>query len=86
MLTANSTQSRNFTVGVALGEGKTLNEVLEGRNSVAEGVYTASAVLERAAKAGVEMPICEGLERIFEGTPVDNVLHTLLSRPFRAEI
>ncbi len=86
VLTANSTQSRNFTVGVALGEGRTLNDVLKDRNSVAEGVYTASAVLERAAKAGVEMPICEGLQRIFEGTPVDNVLHTLLSRPFRAEI
>lgn len=86
VLTANSTQSRNYTVGVALGEGKPLSEILSNRRSVAEGVYTAAAVVERARNAGVEMPICEGLMKIMnENVPVNDVLHSLLSRPFKSE-
>ena len=86
VLTANSTQSRNYSVGLALGEGKSLNEILSNRRSVAEGVYTAAAVVERARNAGVEMPICEGLMKIMnENVPVNDVLHSLLSRPFKSE-
>ena len=86
VLTANSTQSRNFTVGLELGKGRALKDVLAGKNTVAEGVFTASAVLERAATAGVEMPICEGLARIMnDGATVDDVIATLLARPFKAE-
>ncbi len=86
MLTANSTQSRNFTVGVALGEGKSLESVLSNRRSVAEGVYTAAAVVERARSVNVEMPICEGLMKIMnEHVPVDDIICSLLSRPFKTE-
>lgn len=86
VLTANSTQSRNYSVGLALGEGKSLNEILSNRRSVAEGVYTAEAVVERARAVNVEMPICEGLMKIMnENVPVDDVLHSLLSRPFKSE-
>lgn len=86
VLTANSTQSRNYSVGLALGEGKPLSEILSNRRSVAEGVYTAAAVVERARNAGVEMPICEGLMKIMnENVPVNDVLHSLLSRPFKSE-
>lgn len=86
VLTANSTQSRNYSVGLALGEGKSLNEILSNRRSVAEGVYTAEAVVERARAVNVEMPICEGLMKIMnENVPVDDVLYSLLSRPFKSE-
>lgn len=86
VLTANSTQSRNYTVGVALGEGRLLSDILSNRRSVAEGVYTAAAVVERARNAGVEMPVCEGLMKIMnENVPVNDVLHALLSRPFKSE-
>lgn len=86
VLTANSTQSRNYSVGLALGEGKSLNEILSNRRSVAEGVYTAEAVVERARAVNVEMPICEGLMKIMnENVPVDDVLYSLLSRPFKPE-
>lgn len=86
VLTANSTQSRNYSVGLALGEGKSLNEILSNRRSVAEGVYTAEAVVERARAVNVEMPICEGLMKIMnENVPVDGVLYSLLSRPFKPE-
>ena len=76
----------NFTVGLEWGKGRALKDVLAGKNTVAEGVFTASAVLERAATAGVEMPICEGLLRIMnDGATVDNVIAALLARPFKAE-
>jgi len=86
VLTANSTQSRNFTVGLELGKGRPLSEILAGKNTVAEGVFTAEAVLERAAKVHVEMPICEGLMKILNGeASVDSVIQSLLTRPFKSE-
>ncbi len=86
VLTANSTQSRNFTVGLELGKGRGLSDILSEKRTVAEGVFTAAAVLERAARAGVEMPICEGLNRIMnENVPVDDVIQSLFARPFKSE-
>lgn len=86
LLTCNSLQSRNFSLGYGLGQGKSLDELLCDNLNVVEGVYTASAVLERARAVGVEMPICEALARIlYENKAVDDVLKELLSRPFRAE-
>jgi glycerol-3-phosphate dehydrogenase (NAD(P)+) len=52
-----STRSRNRSVGVELGRGRTLEEVVSEMKMVAEGVKTTAAVLELAARAGVEMPI-----------------------------
>ena len=86
VLTANSTQSRNFTVGLELGKGRGLSDILSEKRTVAEGMFTAAAVLERAARAGVEMPICEGLSRIMnENVPVDDVIQSLFARPFKNE-
>lgn len=86
VLTANSTQSRNFTVGLELGKGRGLSDILSEKRTVAEGVFTAAAVLERAARAGVEMPISEGLSRIMnENVPVDDVIQSLFARPFKNE-
>lgn len=86
VLTANSAQSRNFTVGLELGKGRKLSDILAEKRTVAEGVFTATAVLERAAKAEVEMPICEGLSKIMnENVSVDNVIQSLFARPFKKE-
>lgn len=86
VLTANSTQSRNFSVGIELGKGRKLDDILADKKTVAEGVFTAQAVLERAAKAGVEMPICEGLSKIMhENLSVDRVIQSLFARPFKKE-
>ena len=57
VLTCGSPQSRNMSLGIALGEGRSLSEVLMPRLSVTEGIYTASAVVEMAAARGMEMPI-----------------------------
>jgi glycerol-3-phosphate dehydrogenase (NAD(P)+) len=86
LLTCGSPQSRNMSLGHALGEGKSLKSVLEGRRSVAEGVYTAAAVTRVAARHGIEMPICEAVHAIVGGKmSIDAAIDALLSRPFKAE-
>ncbi|MCQ2914401.1 MAG: NAD(P)-dependent glycerol-3-phosphate dehydrogenase [Alphaproteobacteria bacterium] len=86
VLTANSTQSRNFTVGLELGKGKSLSEILDGKKSVAEGVYTASAVLEKAKTMNIEMPICEALSKIMnDNEKVDDIIFNLFDRPLKSE-
>ncbi|GEO81698.1 NAD(P)H-dependent glycerol-3-phosphate dehydrogenase [Pararhodospirillum oryzae] len=87
ILTATSTQSRNFSLGLALGEGQALATLLDGRRSVAEGVHTARAVGALADRLGVEMPICQVVNALLEGTQdVSAAMDALLSRPLRTEI
>ena len=87
MLTCSSKQSRNMSLGVALGEGKTLDEVLGSRKSVSEGVYTASALIEIAEVSGLDLPICEAVHSIVSGAvSVDQAIEDILARPLRAEV
>lgn len=86
VLTCGSPQSRNMSLGRALGQGQKLDDVLGSRRSVAEGVYTASAVVRVAGEHGVEMPIASAVDAIVTGAlDVDTAIETLLSRPFRPE-
>ncbi|HEU4378597.1 MAG TPA: NAD(P)H-dependent glycerol-3-phosphate dehydrogenase, partial [Hyphomicrobiaceae bacterium] len=86
LLTCGSPQSRNMSLGHALGEGKSLKSVLESRRSVAEGVYTAAAVTRVAGRHGIEMPICEAVHAIVgDKVSIDAAIDALLSRPFKAE-
>jgi glycerol-3-phosphate dehydrogenase (NAD(P)+) len=86
LLTCGSPQSRNMSLGRALGQGQTLAAVLGGRRSVAEGVYTAGAVVRAATERGIELPICESVHGIVQGKlTVDQAIEALLSRPFKAE-
>ncbi len=87
VLTANSMQSRNFSLGFELGQGKSLNEILESRNSVAEGVYTASAVIKTASDLKLEMPICSAVNDIVSTNKnVNEIIENLLNRPFKTEV
>lgn len=86
VLTCSSPQSRNMSVGLALGRGQTLEEALSGKLSVAEGVESAPAVRQLAAKLGVETPICEAVAAILAGEiGVQDALGALLSRPLKSE-
>ncbi|MDZ4373851.1 MAG: NAD(P)H-dependent glycerol-3-phosphate dehydrogenase [Phenylobacterium sp.] len=86
VLTCSSPQSRNMSVGLALGQGQTLSEALAGKLSVAEGVASAPAVRQLAARLGVETPICEAVAAILAGeVGVDDAIRDLLSRPLREE-
>jgi glycerol-3-phosphate dehydrogenase (NAD(P)+) len=87
VLTATSLQSRNYSLGVALGEGQTLDQVLGARRSVTEGVTTAEAVVTLAAKLKIDMPICHAINRVLNhGASIDDMLRGLLERPLRDEL
>lgn len=86
VLTCSSPQSRNMSVGLALGRGLTLEQALAGKLTVAEGVASAPAVRQLAAKLGVETPISQAVAAILAGeVEVDAAIEGLLSRPLRAE-
>jgi glycerol-3-phosphate dehydrogenase (NAD(P)+) len=86
VLTCASLNSRNTSLGAALGEGRSLQAILGERRSVAEGVQSAPAVVALAAKHDVEMPICEAVDAILSGRDsIDEAIDGLLSRPFKAE-
>lgn len=86
VLTCSSSQSRNMSVGLALGAGQTLEQALAGKVSVAEGVASAPAVRALARKLNVETPICEAVAAILAGeVDVDSAILGLLSRPLKAE-
>jgi glycerol-3-phosphate dehydrogenase (NAD(P)+) len=86
LLTCGSAQSRNMSLGHALGQGQDLASVLGARRSVAEGVYTAEAVVRVADANGIEMPICAAVHAIVQGAAtVDQAIERLLLRPFRSE-
>ena len=86
VLTCSSPQSRNMSLGLALGQGQSVEQALAGKRSVAEGYESAPAVRELARKMGVEMPICEATAALLAGeTTVDAMIEELLSRPLKAE-
>ncbi len=86
-LTCTSAQSRNFTLGHALGAGETLDQALTGRHTVAEGLYSAAAAVGLAAKHRVEVPISAGVAAILErNAGIDETIAALLARPFTAEM
>jgi glycerol-3-phosphate dehydrogenase (NAD(P)+) len=86
VLTCSSPQSRNNTVGLALGRGMSLQEALAGKLSVAEGVASAPAVRGLAARLGVETPICSAVAAILDGkVGIDAAIEGLLSRPLKTE-
>jgi glycerol-3-phosphate dehydrogenase (NAD(P)+) len=85
-LTCASTKSRNYSLGNALGQGETLDDVMASRLSVAEGVHSAAAVMRLAGTLGIEMPISQAVDEILNrGAELDSVIAGLLQRPFRSE-
>jgi glycerol-3-phosphate dehydrogenase (NAD(P)+) len=83
ILTCSSQQSRNFSLGIALGQGKV--DALRG-DKLAEGAATAPVLVEMANKNGIEMPIATAVAAVLEGKlSVDQATESLLTRPLRAE-
>jgi len=86
VLTCSSEQSRNYRVGFGLGKGRALDEIQRELGQVAEGVLNARSVHLLAAKLGVEMPICEAVQRILhEGEDPRAAVRALLARETRPE-
>jgi glycerol-3-phosphate dehydrogenase (NAD(P)+) len=86
MATCASMQSRNTQVGVRLGKGESIGDIVASMNMVAEGVKSSSVVVELAHKMGVEMPIAEQVARVCDGTQsAADALRALMSRSSRSE-
>ncbi len=78
MLTANSLQSRNTSLGFALGEGSKLEEVLAGRKEVTEGAFSAEAVVTLAQRLGVQMPVSQAVDALLNhGAGLDATVQRL---------
>jgi glycerol-3-phosphate dehydrogenase (NAD(P)+) len=85
-LTCNSMASRNYSLGVMLGQGRKLASILAERNTVAEGVTTAKAVALNAHKLQVEMPISTAVHKVLhEGADIGTIIQQLLSRDLKQE-
>lgn len=86
VLTCTGSLSRNRSLGVEIGRGKTLEEAREGKETVAEGVVTTASAIELAAREGIEMPIAEMVYRIlFDHHPARLAAQELMARELRAE-
>lgn len=85
--TCSSPQSRNRTVGVALGQGRTLQEIVADMNMVAEGVKTSRAVVDIATSIGLELPIAFAVASVlYDGWTVHDALASLLARATGREL
>ena len=85
-LSCTSPTSRNYALGLALGEGVPLAEAAARSRGVTEGVATSAAVVTRAQAAGVELPVAEAVASILASAlPIDDAIARLLARPLRRE-
>jgi len=84
--TCSSEQSRNNQVGLQLGLGRTIDEIVAATNMVAEGVKSSPSVLDLARRYGVEMPITEQVVAVcHERCPAPDALAALMQRSYKGE-
>ncbi|MEO5589896.1 MAG: NAD(P)H-dependent glycerol-3-phosphate dehydrogenase, partial [Gemmatimonadaceae bacterium] len=87
VLTCTGSLSRNRAVGLEIGRGASLDSVLAGRETVAEGVVTTRSAHALAEREGVEMPIVDAVRRVlFNGQPARDAIAALMARELRSEI
>lgn len=86
VLSASSSQSRNYRLGVALGEGQRLAELLDPARGISEGAFTAEAVVAIARTHGLDVPVSAAVYDILEGqATIDAAIDRLLQRPIKTE-
>ena len=86
VLTCTDNQSRNRRFGIALGQGKTVDEAIKEIGQVVEGYDNTEEVYQLAQRYNVEMPICEEIYKVlYEGKSAKDATATLLSRTQKSE-
>jgi glycerol-3-phosphate dehydrogenase (NAD(P)+) len=87
VLTCTGDLSRNRTVGIGLGKGQTLRQILAGMSQVAEGVKTTKSAHDLATRLGVDMPITRCMYNLlYRDVPATEVLVELLGRSPKHEL
>lgn len=85
-LSCHSRQSRNFSLGLRLGQGEALADIYANSRGVIEGASTAGACVRLAARHGIEMPISLAVDQILNGgAMIESAITELLARPFTRE-
>lgn len=86
VLTASCSQSRNFSFGYEIGVCGQAQKLIEENTRTVEGIHTAKAVLKRAREVGIEMPICEMMNKVlFSNMSIKTAMEELMSRPYKEE-
>lgn len=86
ILTCSSSQSRNFSFGHALGQGKLASQLKEAGGKLAEGAHTARIAVTLGQRLNVDLPICEIVSRMVEeDLPIQDAITALMSRPLKSE-
>lgn len=86
VLTASCSQSRNFSFGYEVGVQGNAKKVLAENSRTVEGISTSKAVVKRAQELGIEMPICEMINKVlFNEMPLTKAMEELMSRPYKEE-
>ncbi len=86
VLTCSSTSSRNYSLGLGIGQGRSAAELMANSKTVAEGAFTAPVLARLAQDKGIDMPIVDAVDALITGRAnVDQALDALLTRPPRAE-
>ena len=86
LLTCNSKTSRNYSLGIKLGEGQSIEEATNGLSTIAEGMYSAKAITNLAKKNGIDMPITLAVNDLIEKKySVTEIIDNLLNRPIKKE-
>lgn len=86
-LSSMGTQSRNTTFGIALGEGRSVADILAERKVVTEGVQTAASITELGRRLGLQLPIASAVNRIVnEGGSIDAAISELWAHPIGREL
>ncbi len=87
MVTCFSRLSRNYRLGMAIGEGKTLQEAMAFLGQVAEGAYTVEALVRHSREAGVELPLTEAVYAIlYNGKEPECMIESLFGRELKPEL
>jgi glycerol-3-phosphate dehydrogenase (NAD(P)+) len=85
VLTCSSTSSRNYSLGKGIGEGRSADELMADRRTVAEGVITAPVLARIARARAIDMPIVDAVDALLKGAAIDSVVEDLLARPPKSE-
>lgn len=86
ILTCNSHNSRNMSFGYMLGQGKTVKEILDSRESVTEGMLSLESIILLCEKHNIDAPLFKSIyEIIFNEKPIEKILKELFNRPIKSE-
>lgn len=86
VLTCSSSQSRNFRLGLALGQGQSFEAATASAGGVTEGAYTAEAVVRIADSRGIDVPVSAAVHAILKGRlSIPQAIAALMQRPLKAE-